>query len=70
MNKNWLNQVLKESGTKQAHQGSKAMARIIATFYSELVKNGVPDEQAGIITAEFAKVIVARSMGEHERKTK
>lgn len=57
-------------GSEEAKRGARQMALVVSEFFKELRRNGVPIEEAGIITAEFAKVIVARSMGEHERKTK
>lgn len=69
MKNNWLKQASKETGSKQAHQGARQMAGVVAEFFLELEAAGVPNEQAGIITAEFARVIVGKTMGKHERKT-
>ncbi len=65
----WLEQVVKTQGSDKATGGAKSIAMVIAAFYNELVDQGVPDEQAGVITAEWAKLTVSRLMT-HDQKQK
>lgn len=47
----------------QAKFGAESAARVAAAYYMELVRNGVPAEQAAVITAKWVEVAVMSRVG-------